>query len=208
MVVIAISGMPGAGSSSVGKLLAKQLNLQFFSMGQLFKDIGSGVVKTKKYYPIFKGLCDAGNLKIPEFSSANDSQGAVNLWNSEFGKSEKLHKIIDRLQQELAQQGNIVIDGKLALRMLPNAEIKIWLRAGIEERAERAAMRDKISIEEAKKFIENREKVEREEWKKIYGFDYFEQEKEADWIIDASTASPEDIKDEIIEHLEDKDKKE
>lgn len=203
-LTIAISGMPGAGSSSVGKSLAKELNLQFFSIGRLFKDIGLGIVKTKSYYPLFKKLCDSANLEIPSFSSGNDSEAVKDLWASDFGKSERLHKIIDRLQQELANRGNIVIDGKLALRMIPKADVKIWIKAGIEERAERAAKRDGITKEEAKEIIIGREKKERAEWKKIYGVDYFEQESDADFVIDSSNASVEDIKDEIIEHLEEK----
>lgn len=206
-ITIAISGIPGAGSSSVGRELARRLAIQYFSIGQLFKDIGSGNVKKQKYYPLFKALCDRAGLRIPDFSAKNDSHAVINLWNSEFGSSKKFHKIIDRLQQELASKGNIVIDGKLALHMIPKADVKIWIKASIEERAKRISQREGIGAEEAVKIIKEREEKERKEWKIIYGFDYFEQEKMADLIIDASNIDAEMAADEIIEHLEEKEEK-
>lgn len=40
----AISGLPGAGSSATSKALASRVGLDFFSAGQLFKDISTGVL--------------------------------------------------------------------------------------------------------------------------------------------------------------------
>ena len=48
-LVIAISGLPGSGSTTIAKLLAKNLSLEYFSPGQLFKDIASGKYKEKSY---------------------------------------------------------------------------------------------------------------------------------------------------------------
>ncbi|MCD6241063.1 cytidylate kinase family protein, partial [Candidatus Bathyarchaeota archaeon] len=47
---------------------------------------------------------------------------------------------------------------------------KIWLDASLEIRAARAAKRDKIDFEEAKKLIREREKKTREIYSKLYGF--------------------------------------
>jgi cytidylate kinase len=196
--VIAISGMPGAGSSTIGRLLAQELSMKSFSPGQLFKDIALGRVREQHYYKLFKHLCDLKGIKLPEVSSKNDSDAVIDFWNTEIGKSKEFHEVLDLLQIKLSKKEKIVIDGKLSLRMLPDADLKIWLKANIEARASRAAERDKISIEEAKKKIIEREKKERDEWKKIYGFDYFEQEKDADIIIDASYYEPRAIVDIIL----------
>lgn len=198
-MTIAISGMPGAGSSSVGRLLAKELEIKFFSMGQIWKDIGTGKVKEQSYYPILKEICDKKGFKIPELKSKNDSEATIALWKG-IGSTKEFNEITDRLQIELAKRGNIVIDGKLALRMLVDvSDFKIWLKADIDDRAKRVSERDKIDFERAKEIILEREGKEREEWKKIYGFDYFEQEKEADIIINSSEDNPSGIVEEILE---------
>ena len=47
---------------------------------------------------------------------------------------------------------------------------KIWLDASLEVRASRAAKRDKISLEKAKKLIMEREEKTREIYRRLYGF--------------------------------------
>ena len=41
-MIITISGKPGCGSTTTGKLLAKKLNLEFFSAGDYFKSHAEG----------------------------------------------------------------------------------------------------------------------------------------------------------------------
>ena len=80
-------------------------------------------------------------------------------------------------------------------------DLSIWIKAPQSVRAARYAKRDIISLEKAKKQLIEKESVERKNFKKIYGFDYFDQEKEADLVIDASNKSPEEIVSIIIERI-------
>ena len=201
METIVISGQPGAGSTKTAEVLSKRLSINFFTAGKLFKSVARGTIKDQYYYQLFKELCDKRNLKIPEFNESNDTHGASNLWDTEFGKSKDFHNAIDELQPKLAEQGRIVIEGKLALRMIKKANLKIWLKAPLSERAKRSAGRDNISLEEAERVLRSRQEKEREGWKKIYGFDYWDQEKEADLVIETSNISPEQIVEEIIKKL-------
>lgn len=201
MVVIAISGQPGAGSTTTSNILASRLNLRYFSPGRLFKDIAKGTVTDQYYYNLFKEKCDKLKISIPSRALSDDSHATLELWNSSFGKSKSFHKIIDDLQKELAAKGNIVIDGKLSLNMIPRANVKIWLKASLPARALRAAGRDSLIPNEAQQVLASREQAEREEWKKMYGFDYWEQEKQADLVIDTSGKSPEEVVSLILEKL-------
>lgn len=202
MVVIAISGKPGSGSTSVGKLLAGRLGLDYFSPGRLFKDISRGSLREQYYYDLFKELCDSKDLVIPEMMAGDDSHGDIELWNSDFGKSKALHEVIDELQLRLAEKGGIVLDGKLSIRMIKNASVKVWLEASLAVRSKRTAARDGIDFSEAKVIVGEREEVEREEWGRIYGFDYFEQRDEADLLIDTSDMIPEMVVERIVAFLE------
>ena len=78
------------------------------------------------------------------------------------------------------------------------ANFKVWLKASISVRAKRIAGRDKISVEKARDQLIEKERLEQETWRRIYGFDYKDMEKEADLVIDVSDQSPIEIVDRII----------
>ena len=176
MVVIAISGMPGAGSSTIGELLAKKLKLAFFSVGSYNKDEAKKYIKNEK-----------------------ETKRAVEFWKQDEKFLNSFHKKTDEMQIERAKKGNVVIEGKLAIHFLKDiADYKIWLWAPMMIRAERIQMRDKIPFEEALKNLEEKEQLERENWNKMYGFDYFSQREYADLVIDTSDKTTEEIVDFII----------
>jgi len=158
-IVIAISGLPGSGSTTIAKEIAKRFNLDYYSPGEVFKG----------------------------YSKKNQSEAALEVWNL-FGKEKKFHeKNFDIKQIEKAKKGNVVICGKLSIFMLKGmADYKIWIESDLKTRAERTAERDGIPFEKAFEQIKEREKIEMESWKKIYGIDYTEQKKDADLVVENS----------------------
>jgi len=175
LVVIAISGLPGAGSSTISKLLAERLGLKYFSPGEYFKS---------------------------HSSEDSESKRALDVFQSGKGKEKAFHESIDEMQRRLALEGDIVVCGKLSIWVLKDiADYKIWLDCSLEERARRTAERDGLSIEEAKRILKERERLEVEEWKKDYGIDYREQKKMADIVIDTTNLDKEEVFKRIIEFI-------
>lgn len=169
-LTIAISGPPGAGSSSVAKSLARKLNLRYFSPGEFFK-------------------------------SYSKSKKALKVWKKE-GRKKKFHQRIDEDQIKRAKEGNIVICGKLSIFFLKDiADLKVWVDCPFKIRVKRIAKREKIPVFKAFEEVKEREKIEREEWKRIYGFDYFNSRNLADLMVDSSKKTPEEITNEIINFI-------
>lgn len=173
-VVIAISGLPGSGSTTIAKELAKRLKLDYYSPGEVFKG----------------------------YSKKKESEAALEVWNL-FGKEKDFHeKKFDRIQIEKTKKGNIVICGKLSIFILNGlADYKIWIESDLRIRTERTAKRDEIPFEKALGQIKKREKIEKENWKKIYGIDYLEQKKDADVVIENSTLTIEESVDKILDFI-------
>ncbi|MEM5882791.1 MAG: cytidylate kinase family protein [Candidatus Aenigmatarchaeota archaeon] len=176
-LVIVISGPPGVGTSSVAREIAKKLKLRYLSPGKTYKS----------------------------FLKEKEAKAALEFWKTEFGRSKKLHKALDESQVKEAKKGNIVICGKLSIYFLKDlADLKVWLEAPLEIRAKRTAERDNIPFEEALRQISERENIERKKWKEIYGFDYFNQKKDADLVLNTSNLTLEETVNKILEFMKSK----
>jgi cytidylate kinase len=172
-IVIAISGLPGAGSTTIARKLAKKLKLKYFSPGEIFKSCARG----------------------------KEVEAAIKVWKSR-GKSKKFHQMLDDLQKKLAKKGNCVVCGKLSVWVLKDlSNCRIWVEAPLSVRAKRVARRDKLPVEIAKKLLKEREKIERVEWKRIYGIDYFEQKKSTDLVINTSKLTPSQVVEKILKFV-------
>jgi cytidylate kinase len=176
-IVVAISGPPGVGTSSVAKAVAKRLKLRYLSPGKTYKS----------------------------FLDEKEAKAALDFWKTSFGSSKGLHENLDESQIEEAKRGNIVICGKLSIHFLKDmADYKIWIEAPLEVRARRTAGRDGVPFETALKEIGDRERMERENWKKIYGFDYFYQKGVADLVVDSSELTLKQTVEKILEFIKSK----
>jgi len=71
-----------------------------------------------------------------------------------------------KLQRKIGEEGNVVAEGRdVTTVVYPDAEVKIYLTASIEERAKRRfkefqEKNDKITIEEVKANLEKRDKID------------------------------------------------
>jgi cytidylate kinase len=177
-IVVAISGPPAVGSTSVAKAVAKRLGLPLLVVGRLQKKL----VSTK-----------------------NESRAALLSWRTKYGSSKRTHTERDMMQVERAKKGNVVICSKLAIHFLKDiTPYKVWLNAPLRVRAKRAAERDGTNVKETLKEIGERERIERREWKRIYGFDYFYQRKIADLVVDSSDLTLKQTVDRIVKFVKPK----
>ncbi len=134
---VAISGLAGAGKSSLARELAKALNFKLFSVGAFFRELAK----------------EAG-MSIEEYMKV---------------AKEELHKKVDSKVKELAKEGGWVLEGRLTCIMAGKHAYKIFLKAPVEVRAARIAGRENISLEEAIRLIRERDRIDVENYRKIYG---------------------------------------
>ena len=172
MVVVIVSGMPVTGSSSTAKMLAKRLGLRHFSAGDYFKSFSSAFGETEK---------------------------ALDMLRQTKGNSREFHEALEEKVGEECSKGRVVIDAKLGIRMQKgNYDFSVWLKAPFSVRVERVQERDQLKGEQAESALKEKESLERKTWKRVYGFDYFDQEKEAGLVIDNSNLSKEQVVDRIV----------
>jgi len=98
---------------------------------------------------------------------------------------------LDRRQRELAQQGNCVVESRLSGWMV-DADLKVWLKASLQIRAERVAAREGQSIKAAQTDLAERERSEWARYKQLYGINV-DDLSPYDLVIDTSKWSAEAI---------------
>jgi cytidylate kinase len=119
-------------------------------------------------------------------------------------KDDSWDKEVDARQVELAREdGGCVLGSRLAIWMLPEADLKVYLSAMPETRAKRIQNREGGSIEKIAAFTADRDKQDRERYLRIYGIDN-DDFAFADIIIDTDDLSPSHISAKIIERLREK----
>ncbi len=215
---IAIDGPAGAGKSTIAKLLARKLGIVYIDTGAMYRaaaleairrgidttdeeKVGEMVEKIDisiKITPNEQAVLLGGEnvehlIRTPEVSIGSSNVAVV----------PKVRKRMVQLQKEMAKSQSVVMDGRdIGTRVLPQAELKIFLTASVEERARRRyeqlseAERAAVSISEVERDIKYR--------------DFNDSNRECDPLriaddaifIDTTGKSIEEVVDSILDHAE------
>ena len=112
---------------------------------------------------------------------------------------------LDRRQVEMAmEQKDCILASRLAIWMLKEADLKVYLTATAETRAKRVYTREGGSLEERYKETIRRDENDTNRYKTIYGIDNSKPEEYADLIIATDDKTPEEIVSLIIKEVEKK----
>ena len=106
-------------------------------------------------------------------------------------------KIIDSHQVELAKQGNCVLGSRLAIWMVDFADLKVFLEASIETRANRILKREGGTFQQRYDETAARDERDTGRYMQLYGIDNNKHDF-ADMIIDTALYTPDQIVDLIV----------
>lgn len=107
-------------------------------------------------------------------------------------------KKLDAHQTELARAGDCVIGSRLAIWMLPEADLKIYLRASPEVRSQRIHSREGGSLESVMTFTADRDRQDHQRYLKAYGLDN-DDLSNADLVINTDKWDAADVAGLIVE---------
>lgn len=107
---------------------------------------------------------------------------------------------LDRIQVEMASEGSCVLGSRLAIWLLKDADLKVYLDAPVEVRATRIAEREGSGYEKTLKETLDRDRGDRERYIKLYNID-IDNFKFADVIIDTEEGDQFYVAERIINSL-------
>ncbi|MDE6350083.1 MAG: cytidylate kinase family protein [Treponemataceae bacterium] len=114
---------------------------------------------------------------------------------------DRYDRAVDTRQVELARAESCVLGSRLAIWMLKEADVKVYLIASDDTRAKRILNREGGDLQQIKDFTAMRDREDSARYLKLYGIDNDEYEF-ADLKIDTATRTPEQIVSLIIDYLE------
>ncbi|NIO05523.1 MAG: AAA family ATPase [Candidatus Aenigmarchaeota archaeon] len=173
-MIITISGLPGSGKTTVGRLVAKKLGLKFYSIGDL-----------RGRMAMERGL-------------------TIDQLNEIGVKEEWTDREVDEYQKTLARkEDNFVIESRLGFHFIPDS-IKIFLKVNLRTAAERIFKdqrpdeEKKANVEEILESMKKRIESDGKRYRKYYGIDNFMDGSHYDHVIDTTHLEINQVVEKIV----------
>lgn len=217
--IVAIDGTAGSGKGTISNIIAKELNLTNIDTGATYRCVALATIKNNiklEEKEKIIALLDKISIDIKV-----DGQNQIFLLDGE-DVSEKIRsaevtaivsqisaipevrlKLVE-LQRKLAQGKNVIMDGRdIGTYVFPNANVKIYLDASVEKRAERRFEENKLkgintSYEEVLENIKMRDRQDKA--KKIGALKIAEDAI----VIDTSNLAIEEVAEKVKEVIKEK----
>ena len=172
--IVALSGLPGSGTSTVSLLLNELLGWHYVNAGQ-----------------IFRNLAAAAGVSLAEFGQRAEKDGSTD-------------RQLDARMVEVAHQyDGIILEGRLTGWMSSRHELnalKVWLKADAEIRAARLSRRDGLPLEQTLQDMVERQQSERQRYAEYHDIE-IDDLSIYDLIIDTRTLLPKQIAARIVDRL-------
>ena len=153
MYAVAIDGPAGAGKSTISRAVAQKIGFLYVDTGALYRAVAYDMLENEIDPADISAVCErlgsitvrfgyengeqqiylngnniTGKIRTPQISAAASAVSAIR----------EVRQFLFAQQQDIARENHIIMDGRdIGTVVLPNAQVKIYLTAAVEERARR-----------------------------------------------------------------------
>ncbi len=150
---IAIDGPAGAGKSTIARAAARSLGFLYVDTGAMYRAIALHLLRnhveadqTERIKELLADMTirisySGGEQQIilnDENVTSQLRQEEVGIMASKSSANPKVREKLLQLQRDIARDNDVIMDGRdIGTFVLPNADVKVYLTASVEERAKR-----------------------------------------------------------------------
>lgn len=217
-IVVAIDGPAGAGKSTIAKLAAEKLGYAYIDTGAMYRSVAWKYLQSGKEFSEELVISLAQTMVIEfspedkinrvfadgvEITSAIRSKEVTAIVSKVAAIGPVREAMVDQ-QRRMGEIGGVLMDGRdIGTVVFPNAELKIFLTASVEERARRryeemVAKGEAVDLEQLKADIASRDKQDSER-----AISPLKQAEDAIYL-DTSAMNIEQVTKKILELVEEK----
>jgi len=180
-LIVAIDGPAGSGKSTSAKLIAQKLGYIYIDTGAMYRAItylalqneaigdNSRIIELARKSRIDLKLEDGEVIVLlnNQDVSREIRSSEVNVHVSDVSKISEVRKLLVEKQRELgAREDGVVMEGRdIGTVVFPNADVKIFLTASLDIRADRRAKEyiekgSSVHVDDIKDNLSNRDKID------------------------------------------------
>lgn len=152
-MIVAIDGPAGSGKGTITKIVGKKLDLVYIDTGAMYRCASLYMIRNNIKLDEFGRIAEMlENINIKQVKDGDIDRFYLNGEDvSDKIRSKEVNEIVSQvshivivrekmveLQREMGKSANIIMEGRdIGTNVFPNAEVKIYLDASAEERANR-----------------------------------------------------------------------
>ena len=211
---IAVDGPAGAGKSTIAKLVAKKLGIDYIDTGAMYRAIALKLFRTGTDYNDPVALAELLENTDVDFSGGSIYLDGENVDGyirtqevSEMASaSSAVQAVRDKLvalQQAMGRRKSLIMDGRdIASKVFPDAELKFYVTASSQVRAERRAL-DMAALGQPCDVDQIREEIEARDYRDMHRANSPLIKVDDAVVIDTSHSSLEETLEEVMGYIRD-----
>ena len=177
MTAVAIDGPAGAGKSTVARAVADELGFTYVDTGAMYRAIALRALEDSidlTHAVAVSQLASSVHLSLADGAVIVDGRDVTDAIRTEdvtrasaqIARHPGVREALVAVQRRLASEGDVVMEGRdIGTKVLPDAEVKVFLTASLDERTSRRAQQtgvDRAEMATLKVTIEERDRSDME----------------------------------------------